>query len=307
MPKENTHLFFALKLLNNIKESDIIKIISGYPEYYYLGSIIPDTFYYGETGEITSISDSLHGKEGNPTNQTIIEMLEKSKNSKDIAFTMGYLSHCALDILFHPVIYYLSGNYYDPAPLKRQQAVYMHRHLETCLDINIGNRLRMHTLLQPKLFNALVFGQIIAHQYALDITDTYRVLKRQIFFNRLFASRIAFYLMQRLVKTGLIKDWSQLGLFYGNTQFQGNLMPEIVTYQDLINGEEKVSSVSSLFLSAMTLAEGMIKAAHGYANGLITKETLLLHIPGLSLDTGKLHVPVSDIRNTADNIFHAHH
>jgi hypothetical protein len=35
---------------------------------------------------------------------------------------------------FHPVIYYLSGNYYDEDPEKRARAVYHHRHLETCLD-----------------------------------------------------------------------------------------------------------------------------------------------------------------------------
>lgn len=303
MPKENTHLFFAHKLLNNIKEPDIIKIISGHPEYYYLGSIIPDTLYYGTTKEITSVSDHLHGKEGNPTNQTIIDMLEKSKNPKDIAFTMGYISHCALDILFHPVIYYLSGNYYDPVVHKRQQAVYMHRHLETCLDINIGNRLRIHSLLRPKLINGLAFGQIIAHKYTLDITAIYRSLKRQIFFNRLFASRIASYLVLSLAETGLLKDRSQLGLFYGNIFSQDDLMPEVMIYQDLITGEEKVSSVSTLLLSAMTLAESMIKAAYGYAHELITKEELLVSIPGLSLDTGKLHVPVSDIRYTANNIF----
>ncbi len=118
MPKENTHLNFAYGLLEEFQGHDILKDVSENIRHYLLGSIIPDTFYYGSSASLRRISESFHGKDGNPTNKTIVQVLDHARDKKDISFILGFISHCALDITFHPVIYYLSGNYYDESPGK---------------------------------------------------------------------------------------------------------------------------------------------------------------------------------------------
>jgi hypothetical protein len=122
MPKENTHLLFAYGLLEEFQGREILRDISSHPWHYLLGSVIPDTFYYGGSASLRRISESFHGKDGNPTNATILEVLESPRSHKDLAFILGFISHCALDITFHPIIYYLCGNYYDESPEKRNRA-----------------------------------------------------------------------------------------------------------------------------------------------------------------------------------------
>jgi hypothetical protein len=46
----------------------------------------------------------------------------------------------------------------------------------------------------------------------------------------------------------------------------------------------------------------MLQQAHLYAQGSTSKKVLLQVISGVSLDTGKVSVPVSDIRYTQDAI-----
>ena len=89
MPKENTHLFFARELTNTVLDVEIVAMISRHISHFYLGSVIPDTFYYGNTAKIITVSDSLHGKDGNPTGSIVIEMLDQAKNPADIVFAMG--------------------------------------------------------------------------------------------------------------------------------------------------------------------------------------------------------------------------
>ena len=54
-------------------------------------------------------------------------VLATTTNKKDLVFALGLITHCASDIVFHPVIHYLSGNYYDKDNKRREKAIY-HRY-----------------------------------------------------------------------------------------------------------------------------------------------------------------------------------
>jgi hypothetical protein len=51
---------------------------------------------------------------------------------------IGMLTHMAADSCFHPLIYHETGNYFDPDPVKRTQAVQQHRQFETILDVYLA-------------------------------------------------------------------------------------------------------------------------------------------------------------------------
>jgi hypothetical protein len=294
MPKENTHLHFAYRLLDNFQGQDILKEVSDNIWHYLLGSIIPDTFYYGSSPTIRRISEVFHGKEGNLTNTTIIQVLDNAQSQKDIAFILGFISHCALDITFHPVIYYLSGNYYDQSPEKRNRAVYLHRHLETCLDIDIRNTMRLHKLIKLVYLKGLIFEEIISREFQVTVRRIRHTLIKQITFNILFTSEAAYHLAKESARIGIIKDSTQLGLFYGDAS-QGETMPSLIQTADLVDGSENTTTPGKLFQDAGMLAKTMIEAAYGYWKKTISYEEMLRAIPGLSLDTGKLGVSAFNI------------
>ena len=58
---------------------------------------------------------------------------EKRKH-KRLAFALGYLSHCAADIVTHPYIFYITGNYYSADEKEAARAQENHLRVENILD-----------------------------------------------------------------------------------------------------------------------------------------------------------------------------
>jgi hypothetical protein len=298
MPKENTHIFFAEMVREGLENSDLSKLILREKKYYYLGAVMADTFFYGKDESIVKISDTLHGKDGNPTNEIIIDVLENGTADRDLAHILGYITHCALDMTFHPIIYYLTGNYYKQKKTKGG-VKYRHRYMETCLDIVIGNSFRMHSLFKPGLLEGLIFESFIADKFSLPVSMVRRTFLRQMRFNRLFTSRVAYIVAFILNLFGLLRDPDLIPLFYRGVTSRDCGTTENVQYRDPVSGEEKVTSVAGLFEMAKEKAQEMMLAAYEYSKGRITLEECMQKIPGESLDTGLLKIPVSDIRYTA--------
>jgi hypothetical protein len=298
MPKENTHIFFAEMVREGLQGSDIFDLFSGEKEFYYLGAVMADTFFYSRDDSIVKISDTFHGKDGNRTNEIIIDVLESGRADSDLAHILGYITHCALDMTFHPVIYYLTGNYYKHEK-KEGSERYRHRYLETSLDIAIGNTFRIHDLLRSRFMEGLIFESLIADRYSLPVSTLRRTFQRQIRFNRCFASSAAYFAALLLNRLGLLRYPDLPPLFYRSVKRRDFSTEKDVTYRDLLSGEEKVTSVSKLFEVAKVKAQEMMTAAYGYSKGTITLDECLKKIPGESLDTGLLKIPVSDIRYTA--------
>lgn len=60
-----------------------------------------------------------------------------------LAFTLGALTHIIADAVFHPMVYYLTGDYDDPDEARRKKAVTLHRSLETWMDVWFGKSGRL--------------------------------------------------------------------------------------------------------------------------------------------------------------------
>ena len=295
MPKENTHIFFASELLRGLAHAELRHMLESRREYFFLGAIIPDTMYYSKREDI---SDTLHGKSGNLTNGIILDMLEQAEDERDLAFCCGYISHCALDITFHPMVYYLSGDYHDPDPDRCQHAVYLHRHIETCLDVFINNPMRMHELLQCSLMEGLAFEKIVSQSFSISIQEIRRALHTQFLMNRLFTSRAGYVIFVFLCRLGLIRDWPYKSLFYANIKHEAGIDFSMLNYQDILTGEERQTTLQKLFEQAASMANAMLTQAYAYTRGAISREELIQAIPGKSLNTGMLHTPVTAIKYT---------
>jgi len=300
MAKENTHIFFAHTILEHFRGTELLKYISEYIDYYYLGCVIPDTFFYNTSMEV--ISETLHGKNGRPTNEIIFKVLERCADMRDTAFIMGYITHCALDITFHPIAYYLSGNYYDPDPIQKRRAVYLHRYIETCMDMYLENPLKIYSMVRPYLVRSLQFEQIICDEFSVSPADIRRALRKQLLSNRLFASNAAYWLARFIQRYGKTDMYEYLGLFYSHVAAQGNCIPEVISYRDIVSGAEKTTTINEVMTAAKDKAVAMMAAAYEYSQGRISKEKVKEAIPGESLDTGRLNTTVNSIRYTASGM-----
>ena len=108
----------------------------------YLGAMAHDAPYYYRFGgaDFESVAEMLHGSDGNDTFDPFRSMAEailmRPEAERPVlwAFLLGMISHYAVDTVFHPMIYFFTGDYYHPDPALRLEARGRHRLLETYLD-----------------------------------------------------------------------------------------------------------------------------------------------------------------------------
>ncbi|MEI7497662.1 MAG: zinc dependent phospholipase C family protein [Candidatus Falkowbacteria bacterium] len=308
MPKENTHLYFAHELLSQFGNERLEALILAQVKYYYFGSIAPDSFYYSAKANVRRVSAILHGKDGNLTNEAIFALLDKAKENQsepDLCLALGYITHCALDMVFHPVIYYLSGNYYDADPAKATDAVYLHRHLETYLDYQINQSYFFNDLISFKILKHCSYNQIISQLYHISQKDIMAALHRKATIYSLLRSNIVLsvlYFFYRIVERS---SWSRLkvllGIFYGNLKRDSRTIPHRINYRDIITGESKTTTIYDLFNQAREKAVEMVDAGYAYYRGKISRLEAEQIIRGESLDTGRLQMPVSDLKYFYNN------
>lgn len=161
MPKEITHILLAEKIRGSWQttKKEIGLLLQKYPQFFNLGSISPDIFFYDlplpweNKEQIFGLSwgNAIHGTEGENTMAHIYAMadilqdkklqiplrknLSPEEKEKLAVFAMGYLTHVALDTTLHPIVYYFSGNYYAPEKEGKRLSETRHRAIETLLDL----------------------------------------------------------------------------------------------------------------------------------------------------------------------------
>jgi hypothetical protein len=288
MPKENTHLMFAHEVLDHCSDARLLRDACAHMDHYRLGSFIPDTFFYASTKPLKEISEVLHGKDGAPTNEAILDVLDQGCGPFDLAFALGYLTHCALDIVFHPVINALAGDYYDSDPEKRRSSVYLHRHLETSLDARTGNTARIHRLARPGLVKGLAYERFIRRRFSAPQGSLKTALSRQLLLNRFFESAAAYAAARILSRLGASGAYETLALFYPNLRRDTTRITETITFFDPGTSAERQVTLRELFSRARNKALGMMTAAAGYARGEISRQDLIEAVPGENLSTGEV-------------------
>lgn len=332
------------------------------PEPLYFGSVSPDIFYYDirmpwefrikNRGLIWG--ELIHGTHGENSLAHVLEMLEilrsagaqaplarggalkRDDRSALLLFTLGYLSHVALDTLLHPIVYFFSGNYYAENRAEKLRAEARHRAVETIFDLynldSVGSDLRQYRGLKkmtlPRRQRDLVLGF-----YALALlrawprlardefgsqgdvpADIYRhplfkialrSYKKQLMFNRIFQN-------PRLARWGLGYNRRRSDALH----FNSSLLYPARSYAEYQNGDRgglfsvadlseyrhpldnSVRPIHRRRITAKIFARthAFFRSAFLFAGGKISRSEAARVLKGYSLNNGKVGVRTDAMR-----------
>jgi hypothetical protein len=298
LPKENTHVLLVNRIINALDCGELKTLMQTNYESVCFGSIVADTFFYSSNKDVVRISEELHGKEGEKTNEIIFVLLDHARqymSGKLLCLTMGYISHCVFDIIFHPVIYSLTGNYYDKDTERSDHAVYRHRLIETKLDKHINGTYCLDKILDVNDNSVQEVLNIIAIKYKVSKGELIRTLNKQLSCNRSFRNDFIYRLIYILNKINLLNYRKILPLFYGHLHRDEIEIGEIIRYRDMLSGQEKEVRLTELLKAAENESIKRISAAYAYYNTKIDKADAMQIIRGESLDTGKEGCSVNEL------------
>lgn len=344
MPKEITHIIFADETLKQISNTQLYNHISQSINFYQFGSLAVDSFYYNL--EIPFVDknyfqwgDMVHAAEGNNPFKPIYSALKELKNTyinstkesnyktplkkqienryknnntdfkNKLSFICGYLTHCALDINFHPFVYYFSGNYYDSDKEESINAQMRHRLIEGWIDYYLIKQ-NPDDYSSNTTFNSfsdditnLNLLEFLSNHYAIswnsdkkNISDSlvrgYFIQKtlNSIFDNKTFKNSIRF--LNNFSKN---KMRAYLALFYPDNFDIPEYIINFGMFKNPVTGEENYQNFDDLWKQSLKLSSDFLNAVNEYIfndNEAILKETLKPY----SLDVGLIETPVKKVK-----------
>jgi hypothetical protein len=298
MPFENTHLFLADKVLQSLQNEGLAGVLKGKLDYYYLGSIFPDTLFYAKDEKLSQVAYRLHGDDGRPTNRFALDVLDRIRESQslqDFAFIAGFLTHCAADITFHPIVFYISGYMPNASEQAKQKSSFLHWQYETLIDERLNDRFRFEELVRTHLVRDLVAPDVLG----VDADTIVRHLEKQRGYFLKIRSRFYYHVFRVLSRLGLVPPESVAG-FYESLKTADIVLPERIPFCDVLSGEEMETSLEELADACVDLGGRLVGAAHDYFAGMISREQCEATLQGESLHTGVLGKTLRDVRHSAD-------
>lgn len=323
MPKEITHIYFSDKVLENSQNLEIHSILKKNIDLYHFGCIATDTFYYNIKlpfdKKFFQYGDIVHGAEGNDTSLIWWEFLENIKKDKEyynqkIAFISGFITHCVMDINFHPYVYYFSGNYFDENKSERINAQMRHRIIESWIDlyilkllnIELENYKNIENIYKNDKINLSILYSFCEYaKNAWKLNDNKVIfynIKRGYFIQRLLNLYIMnnsffreiFRKMNNILKDKII---DYLALFYPDNK--KNIPDNIINFDYFLHpvtGEKFQGNINDIFDNAIKQGKIYLEAINDFLFDKKTKEELKDILVGYSLDVGLYGVKVEDVK-----------
>ncbi len=294
MSSENSHLWAADVVKEQI-ESDVLReLIGSNIDHYYLGAVFPDIFFYSRDKKTRDISSALHGKNGTLTNGLVFDVLDRIRHTgdkKNLAFICGFLTHCAMDIVFHPIILYFSG--YMPQNSKRKAAKssYLHWHYETEIDKRFNNEFYLDEIIKLTVVPDLLAVSIL-NTPELVISDC---IRSQIILFKRFRRPYVYRTHRILSAIGLVEK-QYLGGFYANLKVDPSRIPDNISYRDIISGEDQETTMDDLMNQGIEMSIKMIESAFDYHCGKISLKLCKDTISGNNLNTGQIGKTMGDVK-----------
>jgi len=142
MPKEIVHWMVAARSAELLSGGPFAPALARCPNALRLGAVYHDILFYlrGEhPAGLKSLPHRLHGSHGEDSfyllRMQAAHLHARKSEPLPTAFFVGLASHIFADATLHPLIYHLTGNYYDPDAQRRTGAIRRHRALEGLLDM----------------------------------------------------------------------------------------------------------------------------------------------------------------------------
>jgi len=167
MPKELTHFKIAERTATRLGDTRFSAALSRCPQGLLLGSILPDVAFYGvlpKCRPIRSLGNTIHGSDSNDTLALVRAQAHHAQAMADkelpSALLVGLISHILADAVFHPMVWYFTGDYHASDKALASKAQQRHRAFESLMDMAlcpemIGQKrysMREHLRQCPDLF-----------------------------------------------------------------------------------------------------------------------------------------------------------
>jgi hypothetical protein len=318
MPKEITHWLIASQATDELKGSLLGDLLSSYPFCLKLGAVFHDALFYNLNGSHTkqflTLAGEFHGTRGEDTYRLVRDIYQAAQNSKTreplLALMVGIISHIQADSSFHPLVYYVSGDYDHPDPVTRAKAVGSHRRFESLMDLyfcggsSALNKYLLKTYLQraeappPDLFEHAL-AQIVASKGWPNLGDVMaRTFRFFSFVQRLSHNQTLSSVLYGLDRFSPDILRELIALFYGpQLNKKMPIMSNPITYKNPVTGQESTQTLQEIFQIAV---EKIIKICNTIEPAIINNEPLPLHEPGPSLAFGITGVSKTDAKYFAD-------
>ncbi len=258
MPKELTHLVLAeascSRFFESALPSGLDTIIKEYKDYYLFGAVMHDlAFCASSTPEGEKVKDMgqvVHGKLPGDTMRPfryLAEEFDKTGKPEILAMIAGAVTHMHADAVFHPFVYYCTGDEIDRHyRLEALIDTYFFKHQARWLKRPVST-LDLYMNLKSEL-------DFLAYHITgfLGLSETYipvlqKALGMHRFVLRLFRSRAGYYLFLLVSMVGTIDFKHKKYLFYpAGMRFETPLFDSEFFYRHPVTGEEQTDSIDSL-------------------------------------------------------------
>lgn len=268
MPKEFTHWTIAeqVRRARWTRKDMLSQIIAEYPNMYLLGAMTHDSLYYPvflpKSAGCEAAARNLHVED--ITGPFRIPALRYGElfNRPAAAFLAGAATHTVIDGVFHPFIYYFSGDSRSSDPQIAGNASVRHRTLETYLDLHFygGIKLPNHgsllALLRDKEMSDRRFYKLASLFYGNNITPAtaQTALRAHARFVYLAQNRLWVDVLN-VVNAATINAFKAVrGLCYPKVEhIESPFLAARFTYKNPVTGDEHHASADDLRQRAVSL------------------------------------------------------
>lgn len=317
MPRDLTHILFAEDIASHLP-TQMQQQAKLHRTAFYMGVISHDSFLYGSDSKLGT---KIHGGLGDDTRKIVLTMLNDIRQQKDPvlraqskAFVQGYLTHMAVDSVFHPFVYSVAGSQMrsnNPDEEHVKLAKTRHRYVETWLDMHFLKD-RNHRL---SSFNPLKrisedsenrdrVSEFFCKNYQKafhikeDLTSKYKTgMTVQLFIGRVTKNQTLGKILRRL------DDFldGRLGMavsgFYQKDREMPEKLKEFDSFKHPVTGQTVSKTLPDLTRDAVRRGTEFILAAEKYIQDGNQQE-FLKAVPNINLDTGIENTKLSDIKQT---------
>jgi hypothetical protein len=272
MPKEITHWLVSMKTAEALRGTLMGDAALSNQNALKLGAVFPDILFYlrktPENFPYRSIAYSWHGTNGEDTYDLIRQIMVAMENSpyrpQLAAFLLGVATHIKADKIFHPMVYYLTGNYHDTEPARKSAAVRRHRAFESLMDIYFcgGSRhaaeYKMEAILNDlEIPLPQIMGLLRKDGNGPEITPDINVffekaLKNMLVLQKLYSRRMLGRLLYTIAPVLPRSAGEMAALFYA-PQMDRIIprLPDTLNYRHPVTGDDKTTGMEGLFEEAV--------------------------------------------------------
>ena len=315
MPRDLTHVIIADDILNRSTDS-WAREIAGQSVAMHMGAITHDSFLYGPSPKL---STKMHGGFGDDTRAPALAMLndvraEKNPElkAKKKAFAFGYLSHMAVDAVFHPFVYSVSGSQVPENNTSKEGedlAKARHRYAETWLDVHFMqekgltfDNFRPMRKIVRNIGDSRMLADFFCKNYqkAYNIdrdvsSDFRRGMLVQLAIGKVTQNQSIGGMLRRLDEYTGGKLKLAVSGFYQDDRKMPELMTAFDSFAHPVTGETVRKNLHDLTEESVARGTKYMRAAESYVK-TGDRAAFLRAVPNCNLDTGVENTRLADIK-----------